>query len=332
MKPLFLGNLKIETPIALGPMAGVTDLPFRMLAREQGCGMFYTELISAKALYYNNRNTDALMATSEGEHPVGLQLFGSDPDIIAEQALRFEDRFDFIDLNMGCPVPKVVKNGEGSALMLQPELTEKILSKLVKTVHKPVTVKMRKGFRRGEEQAAEIAKIAESCGVSLVAVHARTREEYYSGRADWEIIRKVKEAVSIPVIGNGDIVDGTTAKAMTDQTGCDGIMVARAAEGNPWIFREIRAYLDGTSVPPRPSYEEIKEMILRHAELLISFKGEYIGTMEMRKHAAWYLSGQPNAAVMRRAISEIHSFDELKQILDTTGIQVPGKSAASETD
>ena len=315
MKPILLPGLTIDTPIALGPMAGVTDLPFRMLAAEQGCGMFYTELISAKALHYRNKNTEVLMETGEQEHPRGLQLFGSDPDIIAEEALRAEDRFDFIDLNMGCPVPKVVKNGEGSYLMTQPELVSEILSKLVKTVHKPVTVKMRKGFHTGEEQAVEMAKIAESCGVSLVAVHARTRDEYYSGKADWNIIRKVKESVKIPVIGNGDVTDGPSAVRMLSETGCDGVMIARAAMGNPWVFREVKAYLNGEPVPARPSYEEIRAMILRHADLLIAHKGEHVGMLEMRKHASWYLSGLPNAAEMRRALNEVRTKEEMEQVL-----------------
>ena len=315
MKPILLPGLTIDTPIALGPMAGVTDLPFRMLAAEQGCGMFYTELISAKALHYRNKNTEVLMETGEQEHPRGLQLFGSDPDIIAEEALRAEERFDFIDLNMGCPVPKVVKNGEGSYLMTQPELVSEILSKLVKTVHKPVTVKMRKGFHTGEEQAVEMAKIAESCGVSLIAVHARTRDEYYSGKADWNIIRKVKESVKIPVIGNGDVTDGPSAVRMLSETGCDGVMIARAAMGNPWVFREVRAYLNGEPVPARPSYEEIRAMILRHADLLIAHKGEHVGMLEMRKHASWYLSGLPNAAEMRRALNEVRTKEEMEQVL-----------------
>ena len=315
MKPILLPGLTIDTPIALGPMAGVTDLPFRMLAAEQGCGMFYTELISAKALHYRNKNTEVLMETGEQEHPRGLQLFGSDPDIIAEEALRAEERFDFIDLNMGCPVPKVVKNGEGSYLMTQPELVTEILSKLVKTVHKPVTVKMRKGFHTGEEQAVEMAKIAESCGASLIAVHARTRDEYYSGKADWNIIRKVKESVKIPVIGNGDVTDGPSAVRMLSETGCDGVMIARAAMGNPWVFREVRAYLNGEPVPARPSYEEIRSMILRHADLLIAHKGEHVGMLEMRKHASWYLSGLPNAAEMRRALNEVRTKEEMEQVL-----------------
>ena len=319
MKPLCLPGLTIDVPLALGPMAGVTDLPFRLLAREQGCGMFYTEMISAKALYYQNRNTEKLLETGEGEHPVGVQLFGSDPDIIAEEALKIEDRFDFIDFNMGCPVPKVVKNGEGSFLLTEPALVEKIFTKLVKTVHKPVTVKLRKGFRANEEQAPEIARILEASGVSLLAVHGRTRDQYYAGSADWTSIRRVKEAVSVPVLGNGDIRSGEDAKRMMEETGCDGVMIARAAEGNPWIFREIRTYLETGEIPERPSLSEIRDTVLRHAGLLTKLKGEHIGIMEMRKHAAWYLQGFPGAGKLRKNISQAAQMEELEEIMSRVG-------------
>ena len=315
MKTGFLETLKTEHPIALGPMAGVTDLPFRMLCREQGCDLFYTEMVSAKALHYHNQSTKLLLRHEPSESPIGVQLFGSDPDIIAETALSLEDDFDFIDLNMGCPVPKIVKNGEGSALLLKPELVSEILKKLVRTVRKPVSVKIRKSFKRDGEEGLLIAKIAEDAGVSMIAVHGRSREDYYSGAADLQAIRRIKEAVSVPVIGNGDIRSGADALRMFRETGCDGVMAARAAEGNPWIFREIRAVLDGKEVPPRPDPAEIADTALRHLDLLIAEKGPYIGTLEMRKHAAWYLSGQKNAAEMRREISTAPGPEKLREIL-----------------
>ena len=291
-----IGTLSVPVPLALGPMAGVTDSAYREIAASFGCGLFTTEMVSAKALYYGNKNTELLLTRGETEYPVGVQLFGNDPDIIAEIALEIEDRFEFIDFNMGCPVPKVVRNGEGSALMRDPGLVEKIFSKLVKTVHIPVTAKIRKGFSKDEELAPEIARILESCGVSAVSVHARTREQYYSGTADWGTIRRVKEAVRIPVIGNGDVRDGKSAERMLRETGCDGVMVARAAEGNPWVFREILHFLKTGEELPKPAPQEICEMILRHAEALIRLKGEHLALLEMRKHASWYLRGIPGAA------------------------------------
>ena len=316
LQPVKIGTLSVKFPVALGPMAGVTDAAYREIAASCGCGMFTTEMVSAKALHYHNKNTELLLQRGESEYPVGVQLFGSDPDIIAEEALKLEERFEFIDFNMGCPVPKVVKNGEGSALLHEPEQVEKIFSRLVRTVHKPVTVKIRKGFGAGEECAPEIARILEACGVSAVAVHARTREQYYTGHADWDTIRRVKEAASIPVIGNGDVTDGRSAKKMLERTGCNGVMVARAAEGNPWVFREIRHYLETGETLPRPSLSEIKEMILRHAALLADLKGEHLAVLEMRKHAAWYLKGIAGAAALRREISSVTTREELSALLD----------------
>lgn len=313
-----IGNVEIENSLALGPMAGVTDLPFRLLCKEQGCGILYSEMVSAKAILYKNKNTDVLLNIDKREHPVGIQLFGSDPDIMAEIGSRVaEGDCDFIDINMGCPVPKIVNNHEGSYLLTQPKLVEEILTKMVKAINKPVTVKIRKGFKDGDSQAVEIAKIAEDCGVAAVAVHGRTREQYYSGRADWDIIKAVKEAVKIPVIGNGDIFSPQDAKAMREYTGCDGLMVGRAARGNPWIFKEINEYLKTGIVPEKPSAEEVKNMILKHASMLIEYKGEYTAVREMRKHIAWYTQGLPHSAELRRRCNEIVSWESLKEVIES---------------
>ena len=312
MNELRIGNVTLKNNIILAPMAGVSDLPFRLLCAEQGAGMVCMEMVSAKAIYYNNKNTDQLMETHPGEHPVSLQLFGSEPDIIADMAKRIEERpFDVLDFNMGCPVPKVVNNHEGSALMKNPELVEEILSKLVKAVQKPVTVKFRKGFDDAHVNAVEIAKIAEACGVAAVAVHGRTREQYYSGQADWDIIAKVKESVKIPVIGNGDVDSPEKAKALLEQTGCDGVMIGRAAQGNPWIFGQVRDYLENGIIPPAPTNREKREMILRHAALQLEYKGEYTGVREMRKHLSWYTVGMPNSARFRQVINTMETMEGL---------------------
>lgn len=312
MSRLQIGNVTLDNNVILAPMAGVSDLPFRLLCRELGAGLVCMEMVSAKAILYQNKNTDSLMEIHPDELPVSLQLFGSDPDIISEQAKRIEERpFSLLDINMGCPVPKVVNNGEGSALLKNPLLVEKILTKLVKAVEKPVTVKIRKGFDEENVNAVEIAKIAESCGVAAIAVHGRTREQYYSGKADWEIIAKVKEAVNIPVIGNGDVVSGQTAADMLKQTGCDGVMIGRAAQGNPWIFRDVVSFLENGTVPPPPSNREKREMILRHATLQLEYKGEYTGVREMRKHLSWYTVGMPHSAKFRQAINTMESMEEL---------------------
>ena len=307
-----IGNIAIENCLALGPMAGVTDLPFRLLCKEMGCNMLYTEMVSAKAILYKNKNTKELLNIDKNEHPVGVQLFGSDPDIMAQIAAQVEEgECDFIDINMGCPVPKIVNNGEGSALLKQPKLVEEILTKMVKAVNKPVTVKIRKGFENGTVYAVEIAKIAESCGVSAIAVHGRTREQYYSGKADWDVIKDVKKAVKIPVIGNGDIFSAEDAKAMKEYTGCDGLMVARGARGNPWIFREIKEYLENGNVIDKPKINDIREMIIRHAKMLVDYKGEYTGIREMRKHIAWYTAGLPHSAELRRMCNQIETMENL---------------------
>ena len=317
MKKLKIGNVALSNPYILAPMAGVTDLPFRLLCKEQGAGLLCMEMISAKAIQYNNKNTKALLEIHPEEEPVSLQLFGSDPEVISEIAKRIEELpFAILDLNMGCPVPKIVRNGEGSALMNQPKLVHEIVSKAVKAIQKPVTVKIRKGFNDESINAVEIAKIIEDAGASAVAVHGRTREQYYSGKADWDIIRQVKEAVSIPVIGNGDVVSGESALAMMHQTGCDGVMIGRGAQGNPWIFSELRAYEETGKMPERPSHEELKAMMLRHARLQIQYKGDYLGIREMRKHVAWYTTGLPNSAKLRGEINAVESYEELEELLN----------------
>ena len=317
MKKLTIGNVTLENPYILAPMAGVTDLPFRLLCREQGAGLLCMEMVSAKAIQYNNKNTKALLAIHPDEPPVSLQLFGSDPDIISEIAKRIEELpFSILDINMGCPVPKIVKNGEGSALMKNPKLVHEIVSKTVKAIQKPVTVKIRKGFDDSCINAVEIAKIIEDAGAKAVAVHARTREQYYSGKADRDIIRQVKEAVTIPVIGNGDVTSGESAIALQEQTGCDGVMIGRGAQGNPWIFSELLEYERTGRMPARPTNEEIKKMIARHAKLQIEYKGEYLGIREMRKHVSWYTTGLPNSAKLRGEINAVESFDELEELLE----------------
>ncbi len=313
-----IGNVTLQNPYILGPMAGVTDLPFRVLCREQGAGLTCMEMISAKALLYNNKNTRAMLAIDPAEGPVSLQLFGSDPDVISAAARQLDEEgvpFQILDINMGCPVPKVVKNGEGSALMLDPERVYRIVSQTVSATDKPVTVKIRKGFDDAHVNAVEIAKVIEAAGGAAVAVHGRTREQYYSGTADWDIIRQVKEAVKIPVIGNGDVTGAERAHALREETGCDGVMVARAARGNPWIFRELTEYDRTGVIPPRPGTEEIREMMLRHARMLIEQKGEYTGIREMRKQVAWYTKGMPGSASLRGEICRVESYDELAALL-----------------
>lgn len=315
---LTIGNAELSNPLILAPMAGVTDLPFRLLCKEQGAGLVCMEMISAKAIAFHNRNTKKLMQIDPGERPVSLQLFGSDPDIISEIAREIEEEpFDILDINMGCPVPKIVGNGEGSALMKDPKLVEQIVSKTVRAIKKPVTVKIRKGFDEDHVNAVEIARIAEASGAAAVAVHGRTREQYYSGQADWKIIRQVKEAVKIPVLGNGDVDSPKKAKALFEETGCDGILIGRAARGNPWLFHQIRTYLETGEEEPRPSMEEIRQMMLRHARMQIDYKGDYTGIREMRKHISWYTAGCPHSAKLRAQINSVESLEELKELILT---------------
>ncbi len=318
MGKLRIGDLELENNVKLAPMEGVTDLPFRLLCRKMGAGLVCMEMVSAKAIFYNNKNTEGLLEIHPEEMPASLQLFGSDPEILAQMAARIQERpFSVLDFNMGCPVPKVVNNGEGSALMKQPGLAEKILTGLVRAVKKPVTVKLRKGFDDSCCNAAELARIAEACGVAAVAVHGRTREQYYSGRADWDIIRQVKEAVKIPVIGNGDVNSPEAAKAMLEQTGCDGVMIGRAAQGNPWIFRDTVRFLETGSLPPPPSVEEKKRMVLEHAALQLQYKGEYTAVREMRKHLAWYTAGMPHSARFRQLINSMETMEALTEGVET---------------
>ncbi len=316
IKGLAIGGVELPNNLILAPMAGVTDLPFRLLCREQGAGLLCMEMVSAKAILYKNRNTEELMTIDSGENPVSLQLFGSDPDIMAEAAKQIEERpFDILDINMGCPVPKIVNNNEGSALMRDPVLAGKIIERVVKSIRKPVTVKIRKGFDENYINAVELARIAEASGAAAVAVHGRTREQYYSGRADYDIIRQVKSAVSIPVIGNGDLFSAEDVVLMREQTGCDGFMIARGAQGNPWIFSRILHYFNTGEMPDRPKPEEVANMILRHARMLLKYKGAYTGIREIRKHAAWYTSGYPGSAKLRGKINEVESYEELEALL-----------------
>lgn len=312
-----IGNVKIDGNLALGPMAGVTDLPFRLLCKEQGADLIYTEMVSAKGIIYKNKNTECLLEVLEEERPVSLQIFGSDPKIMAEAARMIEHRnFDILDINMGCPVPKVVNNQEGSALLNNPKLIEAIVAEITSAIKKPVTVKIRRGFKEGEESAVEAAKAAEAGGASAIAVHGRTREQYYSGKSDIEIIKKVKEAVSVPVIGNGDILTPQDAIHMMNYTGCDGVMIARGARGNPWIFHQVKTYMQTGVIPAQPTVEEVIDMILRHARLQLEFKGEYVGMREMRKHVAWYMHGFPKAASLRNEVNEVQTLEDLHTLME----------------
>ena len=312
-----IGDVQIDNPFVLAPMAGIMDLPFRRLCKEQGAGLICMEMVSAKAISFHNKNTEALMEIDPVEHPISLQLFGSEPGLMGEVAKSIEERpFDILDINMGCPVPKVVNNGEGSALLKNPRLIADIVKSVSQAIKKPVTVKVRIGFEKEKVDIVDIAKRAEDAGAAAIAVHGRTREQYYSGKADWDAIRRVKEAVSIPVIGNGDVDSPKKAEDMLRETGCDGVMVGRAVRGNPWIFRELNHYFATGEILPRPSAKEVREMILRHARDQITVKGEYTGIREMRKHVAWYTAGMRHSAALRRESNQIGSYEELEKLLE----------------
>jgi tRNA-dihydrouridine synthase B len=308
--------IDLKDKLILAPMAGVTDLPFRLLCKEQGCDVLYTEMVSAKAVLYKNRNTEPLMTYRQQEHPIGLQLFGSEPEVMAKIAAQVQERgYDFIDVNMGCPVPKIVNNNEGSALMKQPKLVGEIVSAMVKATEVPITVKIRKGFDENHVNAVEIARVIEESGASAVAVHGRLRSEYYSGQADWDIIRQVKEAVHIPVIGNGDLTSPQDVLRMREETGCDAFMIGRGAKGNPFIFSQMKTYFEKGYIPEKPSLSDMVRVMLRHARMMVEYKGEFTGIHEMRKHVAWYTTGYPHSSKLRDEVNHVENFQELEELL-----------------
>ena len=316
LKKLKIGSVELQNNIIAAPMAGVTDLPYRLILKDMGAGLVTTEMVSAKAILYKNKNNAVILRTEEAERPVAVQLFGADPMIMAAMAERISEPFAIIDINMGCPVPKIVNNGEGSALMKDPDQAYKVLEMMARVLKKPVTVKFRKGFDDDHINAVEFAKMAESAGVAAITLHARTRQQMYSGKADWDMIRRVKEAVKIPVIGNGDIFEPEDAARMIDETGCDGVALARGIKGNPWLVKRTAALLATGDAGPEPSVEEKKAMILRHTELMIKYKGEHMGILEMRKHLAWYTQGLPGSAKLRGLMNEMSTEDELKRLVD----------------
>ena len=314
-----IGNVELKTNVIMAPMAGITDTAYRVILEEMGVGLVSTEMVSAKGIFYNNKNNQTILHTAENEHPIAVQLFGSDPMIMTGMAERISEKFDIIDVNMGCPVPKIVNNGEGSALMKNPKQAFQILEMMSRVLSKPVTVKFRKGFDDKHVNAVEFAKMAEQAGVSAITIHGRTRSQMYAGKADWEIIRQVKEAVSIPVFGNGDIFTPEDAERMIRETGVDGVAIARGAKGNPWLIRRTIHYLETGELLPEPTVEDRKKMVVRHAELMVRFKGEHLAIPEMRKHMAWYTSGLPGSSKLRGEMNRMSTLEEVKEFAEKIG-------------
>lgn len=314
-----IGNIETKNNVFLAPMAGVTDLVFRVICKEMDCGMVYSEMVSAKGVQHNNKNTKELLKVDERERPVAMQMFGSDPEIMAEMARKlneYED-IDILDINMGCPAPKIVKNGEGSALTLNPKLVGEIISAVSKASEKPVTVKFRKGFDDQHLNALEIGKIAEESGAKAVTIHGRTREQYYAGKADWDIIKALKEEIkTIPVIGNGDIFTPADAKKMLEYTGCDAVMIGRGSQGNPFIFKRTVEYLENGVLLPEPTWEDRLDIAEKHMDMLADYKGEVIGIREMRKHLGWYIKGLPHSAEMRVKINATSGRENMRDVLN----------------
>ena len=312
-----IGNVQLDNEVFLSPMAGVTDLPFRTICKEKGCGMLYTEMINAKALCYDDENTKKMLRMEKDEHPVAVQIFGSDPEFMGKAAsIMNQYPNEILDINMGCPAPKVVKNGDGSALMRNPKLAAEVLSAVVKNSEKPVTLKIRKGWDDDCINAVEIAKIAQECGISALAIHGRTREQFYSGKADWDIIAEIKQAIDIPVIGNGDVFEVQDAINMLEKTKCDAIMIGRGAQGNPWIFNRINHYMKTGEILPEPTLEEKITTAIKHMNLAVAEHGDYVAVREMRKHIGWYLKGLKNSAKYRDQINKITDYKEVIAMLE----------------
>jgi nifR3 family TIM-barrel protein len=317
------GNIATKNNVILGPMAGVTDLPFRRICKAFDCGMLYTEMVSAKGLLYESEKTKELLQIDPIEHPIGVQLFGSDPKILSEMAKKVQETdVDFIDINMGCPAPKITKNGEGSALLKNPDLIGEIVYETSKGLKKPLTVKIRKGFEADENNAVQVAKIIEQAGASAITLHARTRHQFYSGCADWDTIKAVKKALTIPVVGNGDVRTPQDAKAMIDHTNCDAVMIGRAAQGNPWIFKRTAHYLETGELLPEPTFEERIEVIMQHTQNLVAYKGEYIGIREMRSHLTSYIKGVRGATAFRKQLTEVKTLSDVAYLLEACLLQL----------